>query len=111
MASLEQSLAALSITPSATVKHANTTSPATWREELEKITTVPKPYELIKTLVFKPKTAKSAVTIPVVVIARDDTETNSAALGKKLNLKELRLANSELLTEFFGLDKDSCAFY
>ena len=47
--------------------------------------------------------------MPVVVIAQEETETSSAALGKKLNLKELRLANAELLKEFFGVDKDSCA--
>ena len=47
--------------------------------------------------------------MPVVVITQEETETSSAALGKKLNLKELRLANAELLKEFFGVDKDSCA--
>ena len=50
---------------------------------------LPKSFELIKTLVFKPKTAKTATPIPVVVIARDETETSSGALGKRLNLKEL----------------------
>ncbi|KAF8169918.1 hypothetical protein K438DRAFT_1854963 [Mycena galopus ATCC 62051] len=58
------------------------------------------PFELIKTLVYKPKTAKTATPVPVVVIARDDTETNSGAIGKKLNLKEMRLASEDLLTEF-----------
>ena len=57
---------------------------------------------------FKPKTAKGATVIPVVVFAREETDTNSAALGKKLNLKELRLASEDLLKEFFGVDKDSC---
>jgi len=67
----------------------------------------PKSFELIKTLVYKPKTAKTATPVPVVVIARDHTEINSAAIGKKLNLKELRLASADLLTDFFALDKDS----
>lgn len=58
-------------------------------------------------MVYKPKTAKTAIPVPVVVIARDETETNAGAIGKKLNLKELRMANEELLTEFFALDKDS----
>lgn len=107
MTSLEQTLAELSITPANIVKHAAVSSPATWQAELEKISTVPKPYELIKTLVFKPKTAKSITAVPVVVVARNDTETNSMALGKKLNLKELRLASPDLLAEVFGLDKDS----
>ncbi|KAG1800638.1 uncharacterized protein BJ212DRAFT_1497976 [Suillus subaureus] len=78
--SVAQSLAGLSITPSAS---------------------------LIKTLVDKPKTAKTAIPVPVVVIAREETETSSSALGKKLNLKELRLASEDLLAEFFALDKDS----
>ncbi|KAG5219842.1 prolyl-tRNA synthetase [Salix suchowensis] len=67
----------------------------------------PKSFELIKTLVFKPKTAKSATPVPVVVVAREETETNSGSLGKKLNLKELRLANEDLLKDFFSLDKNS----
>lgn len=108
MESVTQSLAGLSITPSATVSHAETSSPANWREAITAAPSAPKSFELIKTLVFKPKTAKTAVTIPVVVIARDETETNSGALGKKLNLKELRLASEDLLKEFFLLDKNSC---
>ena len=69
----------------------------------------PKSFELTKTLVFKPKTAKTAAVVPLVVIAREETETSSSALGKKLNLKDLRLASADLLTEFFALDKDSRA--
>ncbi|KAJ7257857.1 hypothetical protein B0H12DRAFT_1110235 [Mycena haematopus] len=108
MDSVQKSFAALSITPVAHVAHASTTSPATWREALDAHPSIPtKSFELIKTLVYKPKTAKSATPIPVVVIARDDTETNSAAIGKKLNLKEMRLASEDLLTDFFALDKNS----
>lgn len=101
-------LAALSITPAATVSHASQSSPATWREALQAASGTPASFELTKTLVFKPKTAKSVTPVPVVVIAREETETNSTALGKKLNLKELRLASGDLLNEFFSLDKDSC---
>jgi hypothetical protein len=109
MDAVTRSLASLSIAPAAHVSHSDTTSPATWREALDANTsTTPlKPFELIKTLVYKPKTAKTATPIPVVVIARDDTETNSAAIGKKLNLKDMRLASEDLLTEFFSLDKNS----
>ncbi|KAJ7695144.1 hypothetical protein B0H17DRAFT_980395 [Mycena rosella] len=107
MDSLSQSLASLSIAPAANVSHSDTTSPATWREALETNASTPKSFELIKTLVYKPKTAKTATPVPVVVIARDDTETNSAAIGKKLNLKDMRLASEDLLTEFFALDKNS----
>lgn len=105
--SVTQALAALSITPSETVQHASATSPAAWKEALRTVPKTPKGFELLKVLVFKPKTAKSATPIPVVVVARDDTETSSSFLGKKLNLKELRLASEDLLSEFFSLDKDS----
>ncbi|TFK41600.1 hypothetical protein BDQ12DRAFT_599985 [Crucibulum laeve] len=104
---LAQSLAKLSLTPSATVSHDAADSPAKWRELLDTSNAAPKGFELIKTLVYKPKTAKTATVVPVVVIARDETDTNSTVLGKRLNLKELRLASEDLLTEFFSLDKNS----
>ncbi|KAG2340941.1 prolyl-tRNA synthetase [Suillus weaverae] len=105
--SVAQALAGLSITPSASITHAETNSPASWRETLLATSSAPKSFELIKTLVYKPKTAKTAIPVPVVVIAREETETSSSALGKKLNLKELRLASEDLLAEFFALDKNS----
>ncbi|KAF8651589.1 hypothetical protein AX16_004705 [Volvariella volvacea WC 439] len=110
MASIDaitQALFKLSITPITTINHDPTTSPASWKESLLANSNTPKPFQLIKTLVYKPKTAKTATPVPVVVIARDETETNSGAIGKKLNLKELRLASEDLLTEFFSLDKNS----
>ncbi|KAG6816433.1 hypothetical protein H0H87_006095 [Tephrocybe sp. NHM501043] len=110
MASLDSiisSLAALSIKPASSLSHAATTSPTEWKEALIANESAPKDFELIKTLVYKPKTAKTATPVPVVVIARDATETNSGAIGKALNLKELRLASADLLTDFFTLDKDS----
>jgi len=48
-------------------------------------------------LLFKPKTAKTATPTPVLVIAQESTETNSGAIGKFLNLKELRLASEDLI--------------
>ena len=107
MNSITQALAALSITPSETVQHASATSPAAWKEALQSVPRTPKEFELLKVLVFKPKTPKSATPVPVVVITRDNAETSSSLLGKKLNLKELRLASEDLLSEFFSLDKDS----
>jgi prolyl-tRNA synthetase len=104
---ITQALTALSITPVETVQHSSAASPAAWKEALQTVHKTPKEFELLKVLVFKPKTAKSATPVPVVVIARDDTETSSSLLGKKLNLKELRLASEDLLSEFFSLDKDS----
>ncbi|KAK7683483.1 hypothetical protein QCA50_013317 [Cerrena zonata] len=110
MASVEsivQQLQGLSITPAATVSHAAASSPATWREALEQSSSAPKSFELIKTIVYKPKTAKTATPVPLVVVAREGTDVISGALGKKLNLKEPRLASEDLLTEFFSLDKNS----
>lgn len=100
-------LSSLSITPAAKVSHAETTSDTSWREALQGAAGVPENFELVKTLVFKPKTAKTATPVPLVVIAAEGTQTNSGALGKKLSLKELRLASEDLLQEFFSLDKNS----
>ncbi|RPD65748.1 prolyl-tRNA synthetase [Lentinus tigrinus ALCF2SS1-7] len=101
------SLSKLSISPAATVSHAATNSPASWREALEGSSSAPKDFELIKTLVYKPKTAKTATPVPVFVIARETTDVPSGVLGKTLNLKDLRLASEDLLKEFFSLDKNS----
>jgi hypothetical protein len=114
MSSLDQvtqALTALSIKPAATISHAATNSPASWKDALSADTSSPKSFELIKTIVYKPKTAKSATPVPVIVIAREETETASGALGKKLNLKELRLASEDLLSEFFSLDKNSSTHF
>ncbi|CAE6380866.1 unnamed protein product [Rhizoctonia solani] len=100
-------LSALSLAPSALAAHPAVSNPGQWKEALGQAPGVPSSFELCKTLVFKPKTAKTATPVPVVVIARDETETSSGALGKKFNLKDLRLATDDLLKEFFALDKDS----
>ncbi|KAG8890980.1 hypothetical protein FRB98_003000 [Tulasnella sp. 332] len=89
------------------VEHDTTDSQAAWKDVLARSPSAPTHYELTKTLVYKPKTAKTAVPVPVIVVVRDETETNSGALGKKLNLKELRLANEDLLKQFFNADKNS----
>jgi len=108
---ITQALTALSIKPTAAISHAVTNSPASWKDVLSADTSSPKSFELIKTIVYKPKTAKNATPVPVVVIAREETETASGALGKKLNLKELRLASEDLLSEFFALDKNSRTYF
>ncbi|KAF8755663.1 prolyl-tRNA synthetase [Rhizoctonia solani] len=100
-------LSALSLAPSALAAHPAVSNPGQWKEALGLAPGVPSSFELCKTLVFKPKTAKSATPVPVVVIARDETETSSGALAKKFNLKDLRLATDDLLKDFFALDKDS----
>ena len=104
---LAAAFAALSIAPAARVSHAPTNSPAAWREALEAHADAPKGFELVKTLVYKPKTAKTATPVPVLLITRETTDVPSGALGKVLNLKELRLASEDLLKEFFAADKNS----
>ena len=108
--SLTQSLAGLSIQLHAVVSHGETSSPAAWREALEASSSAPKSFELIKTLVYKPKTAKTATPVPLVVIARENTDVVSSAVGKKLGLKDLRWASDDLLNEFLSLDKNSRMF-
>lgn len=104
-------LSKLSVTPHSVVSHAVSDSPAKWRSSLSTANpSAPQTFELTKTLVFKPKTAKNATPVPVVVVAREETEMNSVALSKLLKLKDLRLASEDLLKEFFALDKDSCMF-
>lgn len=76
---LEQSLAALSL---ATVSSDNA---------------VP-----TKTLIFKPKTAKNAVAVPVVVFALGSTDTPSKVVASAAGVKEPRLARDDLIQEFFS---------
>ena len=110
MASIEsvtQQLSTLSISPAATVTHEAATNPTQWRQVLEADAAAPKSFRLLKTFVYKPKTAKTATPVPVVAIAAETTDFGPQNLGKKLNLKDLRNAADELITEFFGLDKHS----
>lgn len=77
----------------------------TWAEKLSNLQTPQ--YQTTKTLIFKPKTAKTAPVTPVFVIALDSTETNATALGKKLSLKDLRFASEDLLKDTFKTQKGS----
>ncbi|CUM55457.1 uncharacterized protein AC631_03135 [Debaryomyces fabryi] len=56
-----------------------------------------------KTLVFKPKTAKTATPVPVVVFALQTTQTPSPAIAKAAGVKEPRLAKDDLVSEFFSV--------
>ncbi|KAH8829986.1 prolyl-tRNA synthetase [Flagelloscypha sp. PMI_526] len=77
------SFASLAIEPVKRLSHAATTSPAEWRSALGAENDSS---ELLKTLVYKPKTAKTATPVPLVVIARE----------------------TDLLSDFFpGANKDS----
>ncbi|KAJ7126604.1 hypothetical protein C8R43DRAFT_1090316 [Mycena crocata] len=107
MDKVTNSLASLAIVPVVSISHADTNSPATWRDTLHANTASPTTFELIKTLVYKPKTAKTATPIPVVVIARDDTETNSAAIGKKTQPERAAARLGGSVDRVLSLDKNS----
>ena len=51
------------------VAHAAAPTPAAWKTALASASGAPAAYAVTKTLVFKPKTAKGAVPVPVVVVA------------------------------------------
>ncbi|KAL7424289.1 hypothetical protein Q5752_001879 [Cryptotrichosporon argae] len=86
----------LSLTPEV-LAHAAVKGGAEWKAELDKAGKAD--VALTKTLLFKPKTAKSATPTPVLVVARDDTATSSGAIAKLLDFKELRLASEDLIKE------------
>lgn len=103
--SVISTLEKLSLKPSV-VSHEPVADNKAWIATLEKLS-IDHPYKVTKTLILKPKTAKSAAPTPVVVIALDTTETNATAIGKKLGLKDCRFANEDLLKDTFATTKDS----
>ncbi|CCH60991.1 hypothetical protein TBLA_0D04970 [Henningerozyma blattae CBS 6284] len=56
----------------------------------------------IKSLVFKPKTPKSATPIPIVVIALQSTTTPSSLIAQLTGTKDPRLAKDDLIKTFFA---------
>ncbi|KAJ3520544.1 hypothetical protein NM688_g9147 [Phlebia brevispora] len=104
--SITQRLSGLSITPAAALQHAPTNSPQSWRETLEASSSAPKSFELIKIVAYKPKTAKTATPVPLVIIGSEKVDWTAASVGRKVNLKEPRLASEDLLTEVFAVDKN-----
>lgn len=105
--SVVASLKSLSISTANVISHATTSSPDTWKEALSSsVTSLTGNYHHTKTLVFKPKTAKTAKPVPVIIIARLDTDTNTTTLSKEIGQKDMRLAAPELLAEFLGATKD-----
>ncbi|SCU99002.1 LADA_0H16710g1_1 [Lachancea dasiensis] len=62
----------------------------------------------VKSLVFKPKTPKSAVPVPIVVVALQTTSTASALIAGETGTKDPRLARDDLFASHFkcGSAKD-----
>lgn len=64
---------------------------------------------MTKTLVFKPKaTGSAAADAPsaLMVLAKAESDTNSAAIAKANGFKDMRLATPELLQQVTGATKD-----
>jgi prolyl-tRNA synthetase len=108
--SLTQLFQSLSFNTSS-VAHTPVTNPTEWTDALTQVKDqAPSEFQFTKTIVVKPKTAKTAPVTPVMIIALDNTQHNLSTLGKHLSLKEMRLATPELLEEFFKVNKDSSKF-
>ncbi|AMD22140.1 HGL200Cp [Eremothecium sinecaudum] len=58
----------------------------------------------VKSLVFKPKTAKSAIAVPIVVVALQSTTTPSPLIGSVTGTKDPRLARDELFQSHFDIE-------
>ncbi|KAI8581327.1 hypothetical protein K450DRAFT_232526 [Umbelopsis ramanniana AG] len=104
-----QLLSSLSISPK-TVSHEPVADNKAWQAALDKAQTDVK-YNLTKTLVLKPKTAKSAAPTPLFIVALESSETNITAIAKSLGLKECRFANEDLLKDTFNDDKTSVSAF
>ncbi|EJS43489.1 YHR020W [Saccharomyces arboricola H-6] len=55
----------------------------------------------VKSLVFKPKTAKSATPVPIVVVALQSTTTPSGLIASATSTKDPRLARDDLVKQAF----------
>ena len=107
-------LSRLSIEPSTgdLVHHDAAESQAGWNDALSSsaASNVPSEYRLLKTLVWKPKTAKSETPLPLMVVTDDKTQTSTSAIAAETKLKELRLAVPELLKSTLDATKDDGRF-
>jgi prolyl-tRNA synthetase len=107
---------ALNISAPKVIEHAAVKGVAEWRAELDKlgktgvaitktVRGLPRPTARRGAFIdtthssLQPKTAKTAEPTPVLVVAKEDTETSSALIGNLLKLKELRLANEDLIKQ------------
>ncbi|CCK71941.1 proline--tRNA ligase KNAG_0I01540 [Huiozyma naganishii CBS 8797] len=58
----------------------------------------------VKSLVFKPKTAKSATPVPIVVVALQTTATPSPLIAQATKTKDPRLARDDLFKSAFNCE-------
>ena len=85
------------------VSHSATSNSATWKEALASSSSTPKNSVLTKTLVFKPKVAKSQTAVLIMVVALDSTATSAAQVAKAAEEKEARFAAADLVQEALGV--------
>lgn len=86
---------------SLSISHQASASPDEWKIAVDEAAKGDQ-YELTKVVVLKPKTAKTATPVPVVVVALSRTETPSSIVAKAAGVKEPRLASADLVAEFFN---------
>ncbi|KAI9773988.1 MAG: hypothetical protein M1839_001939 [Geoglossum umbratile] len=85
------------------ITHSAVANNAEWHQELGKAAGLPDSYVLSKTLVFKPKTAKSQTAILIVVFALETTQTSSSAIAKATDAKDARLATPDAIEAALGV--------
>ncbi|CCA67343.1 probable proline-tRNA ligase [Serendipita indica DSM 11827] len=106
-------LAACKVEPKGSLAHdATTIDPASWTSALERApshdASTPSAYKLTKTLVFKPGKPKTDEWTPVMVIAREETNTRALkTFCGQLGLSDLRLADDKHIEGKYGAQKNS----
>lgn len=91
------------------VSHSPTSNAATWKEALA-ASSAPKDSLLTKTLVFKPKVAKTQTAVLIVVVALDNSATNAAQIAKAAGEKEARFATPDIVKEALGVTVEQGIF-
>jgi len=86
-----------------TATHAPVSNAATWKEALATSALPSVPHLLTKTLVFKPKVAKTQQAVLIMVVALEATGTSSGHVAKSAGEKEARLAAADVVKTAFGV--------
>ena len=90
MDGLAAATAAMDVTENGQITHAPATTATAWREALAAASTVPT-HALSKSLLLKPKLAKTSEQVYILVVALEETET--------LQILSLRLYHSRKLDQ------------
>jgi prolyl-tRNA synthetase len=80
--------------------HSPTTNAATWKDALAKASgSTPADFVLTKTLLFKPKVAKSEKTVLAMVVALNETATTAGQVAKTVGSSDARVATKDAVKE------------